>query len=291
LQLLEKIFKDAVSIAKTNMVVRSLATIRNNILSNFRILAAEMALDKAIKYVTEGWLATDAYRLQHSKLIKIEQMIASGKKYNIHEYNRIKESLRKNPVHELFKAGKFEAIIDDISIDKHEVNNIIEKYADRILAKVPPRLRGVINFAFMREGSSIFNVLIKFLMYSDFVSRYALYKNAIESGTSKEEALEDGDKYFVRYSSIQDKKLKYLSDTGLFVFSKYLLRIQKGIARLVRKNPASVLQQALAEHIISDTSDITDSVLWNVGLSRFSGGIENIPDILSPHLLTEVGIF
>jgi hypothetical protein len=85
--------------------------------------------------------------------------------------------------------------------------------------------------------------------------------------------------------------LKYLNDTGLFVFSKYLLRVQKGIARLVRKNPASVLQQALAEHIISDTSDITDSVLWNVGLSRFSGGIENIPDILSPHLLTEVGIF
>ena len=290
LQLLEKIFKDAIKIARSNLAVRSVSTLLNNTISNLRILASEMPLNNVFKYVSEGWLATDAYRADHMRLLEIEQMIASKKPYNVHEYKRLKEAMKKNPVSALFEAGKFEAIIDDISVDKHEVNNIIERYVDRGLGKVPSRLRNMLNVIYFREGTTIFNALLKFMMYSDFVARYALYKNAIEQGTSKEEALSDGDKYFVRYSVIQDKKLKYLSDTGIFIFSKYLLRIQKGIARLIRKNPASALQQGLTEHLIGDTSDITDSGLWNVSLGKFNGGIENIASIADPHLFNELGI-
>jgi hypothetical protein len=73
------------------------------------------------------------------------------------------------------------------------------------------------------------------------MARYSLYKwKTEEEGMSHEEALKITVDNFIYYDAPSSRELEYLNKMGIFVFTKYPIRIVKALARWVYKRPAEL---------------------------------------------------
>ena len=117
--------------------------------------------------------------------------------------------------------------------------------------------------------------------YSDFVARHALYThrmkqhtvdahkrkhlgkdkfnalNAAASTTAMEEIME----VFVNYDIPSSAQLEYANKMGLVMFTKYLLRIQRVIASMLRNNAGSMAVFAALQQLTYDVPDAYQSSL------------------------------
>jgi hypothetical protein len=54
---------------------------------------------------------------------------------------------------------------------------------------------------------------------------------------------------FVNYELPTSRELQYLNDMGGWIFTKYAIRIQKTLYKMIRDNPKSVVALGLIEHM------------------------------------------
>ncbi len=292
LELMEKIWKDMVGIIRNSIVIRTFKVVYDNMFSNFRSVMLFMPADKAFKYMKEAWVLTDQYRKDHDKLTEIEARIASGKPYDKALHSRLKKAVESNPVIELFQEGKFEAIVDDLNIEEHDKRNIVEQKIEQLFDKINSKaVRDAADLVYIGEDTALYKALSKATIYGDFIARYAIYRHLRESNVSKDEAITTIDDMFVKYSVLQNKWIKWTGDMGMFVFSSYFFRIQRGIYRAFRDKSAYVGSQYAIEKITGDTSDITDSFIGGANITaRLGTGFRNIGEIAEPHLLDNLGL-
>ena len=292
LELMEKIWKDMVGIIRNSIVIRTFKVVYDNMFSNFRSVMLFMPADKAFKYMKEAWVLTDQYRKDHDKLTEIEARIASGKPYDKALHSRLKKAVESNPVIELFQEGKFEAIVDDLNIEEHDKRNIVEQKIEQLFDKINSKaVRDAADLVYIGEDTALYKALSKATIYGDFIARYAIYRHLRESNVSKDEAITTIDDMFVKYSVLQNKWIKWTGDMGMFVFSSYFFRIQRGIYRAFRDKSAYVGSQYAIEKITGDTSDITDSFIGGANITaRLGTGFRNINEVVEPHLLDNLGL-
>ena len=310
LKISESIVKEVTSAIKKAIVVKSGSVAFNNITSN-AILSAVYGVP--IKYqvekMLEGVSNLRKYLNNNKSIIrkKIEldslihkkgrgEFLSETDHQEINSLNAeialLNDENRSNPVLALIRAGLFQSIAEDTSVESvkdkysyvNDFNNMFSSISDRI----PNAVKSTAEEIYMTDKSLSYKTFLQITQYSDFVSRYATYKHLTEvQRMNKNEALELVEDLFVNYALPTNKYLQYSNDTFPLLFTKYPLRILRMIRKTMNDRTFSVLGVELFDSFAFSIPFITDSNPVFNGLNLNANYLENAFNAFAnPHLVT-----
>ena len=285
----ERIWQDYVAHAREGITIKNPRVVGGNIISNTNTLITHgMSPDQAVLKQLEGAKLLDEYRALKTEWVSLDIKRKIGKPINEARMKQLEKLIANSPLLPLLKKGQFQSIIDDVNLEKMDSTNIVELYGDAMLGKLPKEARRIIDEAYISKDTETFQKLLKVVQYSDFVAKYALYDfQTKKKGMASNIAMKLVSDMFVDYSLVQNKWVKYADDMSIFMFSKYLFRIQKAIARNFIENPIPMMSSMLAQRMTYDISSIDDSSLFRRNpLNRLF--MLNPLDELVPHSLDYV---
>ena len=297
LKALENKIQDVIGITKDLIVVKSGSVLVGNAISNtFLLLVKGVPITKVASLQFEAYKAIEDYRkveierdLIQRRLDSDTNMSAVKRKNLENKLNRLQNEINTNPVKELVDEGIFQSIIEDIDLDQNIYNTgskiaqRAEEFSDKYLPDVTV---SAAKLGWMSKDTTLYQTLFKLTQYGDFVSRYALYKHrADQVGLNKlnpkskeykekfEDVIEEVVETFINYDIPTSPELQWLNDMGIFMFTKFMLRIQRIIYKTVKERPASSLLVSLLKRMmtgtnlsyISDSSIIDANVMSRIG--------------------------
>ena len=270
----EAIWQEIVSVSKTNIVIRNPAVLMANFVSN---LALSWVKGVPATYIVKNQAlalrALNSYQKDVSardtleRKLKIDKALSpTARSYLEVRLARLKDEVTNNPVRPLVDEGIFQSIVEDVDDtsspfsyrDRLMASDRVQKFTNRLGTPI----KDVSRQAVMTEDTAAFKTLMKATQYSDFIARFALHKHNTEvKGMDKQKSLADVIKTFVEYDGPTSKQLQWLNDVGLFMFSKFLFRIQGVIFTIVKDHPANVLALLTMQSYFGEIPDVMDSNL------------------------------
>lgn len=212
---------------------------------------------------------------------------------------QLEDRLANNPVIDLIDAGLLSTIVEDVDTEVQEYKlsqRIKRKYAETSWAerledatnRIPNSVKDVFKEALVMQGSNLYDFLSEAAQFSDFGARYVLFQHMTKNkGIAKTEAAGQVMDIFIDYDLPTHKGIQYLNDLGLLMFSKYLVRVQRIIAKTFLENPARALSIMLLQNFFGDIPDIMDStmIIETNPLTRLANPVESFinaaPDIIT----------
>ena len=262
---------EVMGLVKDIIVVRNLFTTIGNIMSNMALLSGSgVPLKSIVRYQTEAWTALNQYEEDERQMynLVLERKSTSNARKRALIDRRIDElnrSMKESPIYPLIKEGMLQTIVEDVedTTDDFSYASKLTRKLDSMTVNLPGAVRKAGDTLVMRKGTAIYSAAYNPIAMSDFVARYAQYQhvttrsqNPMDHGSAIE-YIEDN---FVNYDIPTAKSLQYLNDIGLVMFTKYFIRIQRPILRLMLQNPANVMMMAMMQNIF-DFSSPLDSIL------------------------------
>lgn len=289
----EDVMQELVKEAKDILVVKNISTLVGNIISNMTLLAWEgVSLKDAVRSHAIGLKGAISYRADNKRLIQLTRAqeigyIPQGTKAVEDEIVELKDRIARNPVKALIDAGLMPTIVEDVEMDdsNYSYKSRLARKVERFTNKVPKPLRDAGRFVYMTHDTSVYKFLSQTTQLSDFVARYTMYEHLISRAKdpmSKMEALQQAEESFVNYDIPSHRSLQFMNDMGILQFTKYYLRIQKTIMRLVREKPARGLVLAALNHYVAGAQTVMDSSwLHHLGNNPLTTGALMYPGTLS----------
>jgi hypothetical protein len=154
-------------------------------------------------------------------------------------------------------------------------------------------LRDAANTIYMGHDTKLYGALNRVARLSDFVARYALYQHLTTRGADQmtsEEAIQRASETFINYDIPMHRGMQYLDSMGLFMFTKYFLRVQRVLLRTFRENPARVLGLLAADHFVGIGPNVLEGSAvnhfgdnpWRWGAFQFPGSLDNLATVSVP---------
>ena len=245
-----------------------------NILSNYVVSFMHgMPIDYIAKKQGEAVLALEDYINNQRQVLILEQKLATvGISTNVKDsikskITQLTKEMENSPIKSLVDLGLLNSIVEDITIDDTDfgMKGKVFKYITGKTKWIPKQVKQAYEVGQISSKTGLFKLLEKTTRYSDFVARYAMHewylnqKGMSKTAEGRAEALQIVSETFVNYDLPTSKELQYLNDMGAYMFTKYAIRIQKTIYRLVRDNPKSVVGLVAIEGMFGNVTDSTDS--------------------------------
>ncbi len=262
---------------KDNIVVRSLFVTLGNTLSNLHLLTVKgIPPHIAIANYAIAWKAHTRYKQQINEVTKLRNKIkyseiTSNKRFILERrLVELEDDINNNPIKPLVDEGMLSTIVEDLTEreDLHSLQrDVIGKIQDRAksIGKNVPLLGKITGELLETHGSSLYGVLNDAAQFSDFGARYVLYKHLTgkkKNPKSHRDAIVEAMDTFIYFDTPTHPSIQYLNDTGIFPFTKFLLRTQKVIFNTLKENPARVLGLHMIENLTGmDVDDIYESTL------------------------------
>ena len=139
----------------------------------------------------------------------------------------------------------------------------------------------------MGKDTTAYQTLRHLTALSDFMARYTQYQHLTTRKTnplSQEDAIQQASDDFVNYDIPMHRGMQYLNDTGIFMFSKYYIRIQKVISRMFKENTARMLGAIL----LGNYMDLGPIVLDSSWVHKFGNNPLNWGSLQYPGSLGEL---
>lgn len=288
----ERGMQEAVSLAKNIIVIRNVRTLVMNIMSNTFLLQAHgISLTDIVKDTVVSLRAGMQHRKDNALLIAAQQKLYAGvgnKAELEQEVMRLSQAVASNPLAEFINEGMLPSIVDDVALnaeDDYGFKSAIERKFDKQINKIPKTLRTVGSWLMVSPKTPLYEFLNNTTQLSDFTAKYVMYKYYAQSAptntrTSHDEAIKLASENFVNYDMPTSKGLQYLNDTGIVMFTKYNLRIQRALFKLLQRKPARALLQALVMHHGTDIPFGIDPIVWNQLGFPLRDGALILPDAL-----------
>jgi len=197
-------------------------------------------------------------------------------------------TLKDNGLTALMDAGMYEGIVEDVVLDnmapKGKVYKKLQRWKDE--GKIPGFVYTGVESLYVSSKTLWYKIIHGMMQNGDFISRYAMYRMAteksnrqfkkkfgrepspMEKGKMKKEIVNNVRMAFISYSSPDDAKTDWLNRHGVIKFSKYKIRIQSQIYKMVKENPIKSMYLLLFEEMAGiDIPTIVDaSFLHSPGL-------------------------
>lgn len=270
----EDVMQELVKEAKDILVVKNIVTLVGNMVSNLTLLAWEgVGPREAIASHAIGIKAAMDYRKDAKRLLQVVQAleigyVPEGQQTLETEVAELRDRLARNPLKPLIDAGLMPTIVEDVESDdsqysyKSRLQGKVEKYT----SKVPAWMREVGKQVYMTHDTAQYKFLSQATQLSDLVARYTMYTHTMtraKDPLSQADALRQAEDSFVNYDLPSHRSIQFLNDMGIVMFTKYYMRIQKTIMRLVREKPARGLALLAANHYWAGLDSISDSHWFN----------------------------
>mgnify|MGYP000365581122 CR=1 FL=1 len=191
------------------------------------------------------------------------------------ELKRVENVLKNNPSHELFAAGLYQSHVEDLDNSAMRDTNKISRAVNQRLAKLPKGVRTVGEIAYVTQNTSWYKVSQEVLQRSDMIARSVenkqkkrveqrmvegnvrlpmwwledkgedYEKKQVLTGKEREEFLQRAEveririltDNYVNYVMPNGSFEEYLNRMGVFMFTKYIKRIQPVITNTSMSNP------------------------------------------------------
>lgn len=246
----EEIVGDAVSYAKTTIIVRSIQVAWENILSN--VLHLSLYGINPIKMATLGrekFLEVHQYVANQRELKELEVDLAKAGKGSA-ERARVEARIKaigeindRMSIKPLLEAGEFSTISEslteaDVAIREGRWGDFMEQAAE----KLPGWSKTVGKNVLITKDTALFKGLNRMVQYGDFVAKAVLYDHLTqERGMGREEALDTLMEEFVQYNRLPGRGRDFAESMGLLWFFNYKLRITKIAMKMWRERPLQSL--------------------------------------------------
>jgi hypothetical protein len=248
----EQAWQEIVAEVKDILVIKTITTLIGNVRSNLSFLVMSgVPLSDILRDHLVALRGATAYQKDTEELDRLETLLATGQTQGQDEKIKrqitlLKDSISRNPVKTLIDAGLMPSIVEDTSADDdiYSYKSKLTRTAQGVTNRLNPMIREAGNQIYMGRDTMAYQGLRRMTQLSDFMARYTQYQYLVsreENQLSKEDALQQASDDFVNYDIPMHRNMQYLDDMGIFMFTKYFLRIQKVIARLVRDRPGRVL--------------------------------------------------
>lgn len=274
------VWQELVHMSKDNIVIKSLDVTLNNVISNIILLKmSNVPMKDIIKDTAIAYRGAIEYQRHSQQLFEVKQTLARGvtgtkRAELLNQQRNLQQQLRNNPVRELIEEGVLQSIVEDVDTvdDMHTYEGKVEEELSKLDKYIPEPLSMVGKTVLMHHSTPLYKLARDFAMLSDFSARYVLHKYNTQTRKvkmSSAESIADIMETFVNYETPTHKVLQFLNDHDPVMFTKYLLRTQKVIAKLAQKNPAQLIMMGVLQGITGNLPDVTDSLMGVSSIHKF----------------------
>lgn len=276
------IWTEAVSKAKDFIVIRSISVLWNNVIANGLMLMAHninpITIGKEWTFATTN---VRAYQTLNSELIQLKANTLAGKGNSATEaqIKRIESQLEANPMSRYINAGLLSSIVEDVTIQQgdYSYDSELKKKIDNVTGWLPDSVKTLGAWAVFSPSTKAYQFLATTTQLSDFVAKVTLAKHLESKGMDFKAAVSEASQTFINYDVPQGVGMQYMNDMGLFMFTKFFLRIQAVLFKLMDKKAATVLAQHIATESLTDMQGILGPMaLARIGNWPFEEGAASI---------------
>ena len=292
IRVIEKLWMEIVSISKVDIVIRTPAVFIGNVISNFMYSVVNGASPiRVAKMQIRNMQAVTTYLNKQREIEKLRISKMAGRKNVQNRIDMLQVELSKNPVHDLMEAGMYQAIVEDLNKQDYKSSNKLAQKLNEATTNTPEFIKDGVNWLYLNENTSYFKLMTQATQYSDFVARATEYQLLKERGVGKQEALNSVLDAFVNYSKPASSFEEYLNNMGMFMFTKYMKRIQRAVRTTARTKPVNVLLSILGQEAFFEVDDIQDQNVLTRSYANFDQSFsDHLKRMLAPTSLQFAGI-
>jgi len=289
----ERAWQEAVSTMKDIIVIRNVKTLIGNTMSNALLLATHgVSFSDIAKDTATAIRAGIQYRRDMANLLAIRQKQRAGiGNFNELEQQalRIEDSMQRNPLADFIQEGMLPTIVEDLdpSTDHYSYKSKLQERLDGLTSDVPKSVKTAAKWLMVSPDTPLYQFLNNATQFSDFSSKYVLYKHYTQKAKEKlshDEAIQMASDNFINYDIPTSRGLQYLNDMGVVMFTKYNIRIQKALFQLMKKRPASVMAQALILGSLTNMETAIDPIIFGQIGNPLRTGAFGLPSALDEPL-------
>ena len=248
----ERMWQELVSETKDLIVVKSVTTLMGNVKSNVSLLfLSGVPPWMILKHHMTAWRGATSYERDSKELDRLQTLLdtnqTNGKATEMkQQVIRLKDAIARNPVRTLIENGLMPSIVEDTAADEdiYSYKSLLSRKVAGVTDKVPKLLVDGAKQIYMAQDTTAYRTLRHLTQLSDFMARYSQYQHLTtrkDKPLSHEDAIQQASDDFINYDIPMHRSMQWLDDTGIFMFSKYYLRIQKVISRMFKENTARML--------------------------------------------------
>lgn len=253
-----------VSLAKNNIVVRSVRVAAANLAGNMgqlsirgvpwtvilgsmpRKLAEVGRLEKNHRRITEIGILMARHA---GNTVELERLEAEKKS--------LEDSSKRLSIHDLVEAGEFSPISDGLSeFDAAISTGTWAEKIDELANKVPERMGTLARYAVVSQSTALYKGLSRAVNYGDFLARSVLYDHYRGKGVSKEEALKRVRSEFVAYNILPGSVRSYADSLGMTPFWTYKIRMVSVAMNMLKTDPLRVLMLNAGSGFLPDVPGV-----------------------------------
>lgn len=258
---------------KDYIVVRGVQVLWANIKSNAAFLMLNSSDPvNAFKDIKDALTYSMKYQRDKHEMtvLKHELRIGLSDAKKLSRYVELQDTIARNPLSDFIEAGMMPSIVNDVSFKKGEVSykTAFDRVKDNTLGRLPTTAQKGIDYLLVAPGTPIYSFLSNATQQSDFVFKYALYKQELRKGNNKKQAMDLARQVFIEYDVPTNQTIQFVNDIGLWMFTKFALRIQRVLMHYARTRPGKLL----LEHAVSSGLMNNPSILsLNLGNMLIGG--------------------
>lgn len=266
------LWMDLIKTMKDFIVIRNFKVLWLNIRSNIAFLMLNSTDPvNAAKDIKDALMYSLQYQrdMQALNKLKHDMSIGLSTPAMVADFAVKQDDIARNPLAEFINRGMMPMIVNDVSFKKGEVefDTAFDMIKDKTVGKLPKGAQKGIDLALVAPGTPLYSFLSNATQQSDFVFKYALYKQELRKGKTKDEAIDLARTVFIDYDIPNSKAIQFVNDIGLWMFTKFALRIQRALIHYIKTKPGKLV----AEHAVSSGVMGNESILSLNILNSFNG--------------------
>lgn len=266
------LWMDLIKTMKDFIVIRNFKVLWLNIRSNIAFLMLNSTDPvNASKDIKDALMYSLQYQrdMQTLNKLKHEMSIGLSTPAMVADFAVKQDDIARNPLAEFISRGMMPMIVNDVSFKKGEVefDTAFDMIKDKTVGKLPKGVQKGIDVSLVAPGTPLYSFLSNATQQSDFVFKYALYKQELRKGKTKDEAIDLARTVFIDYDIPNSKAIQFVNDIGLWMFTKFALRIQRALIHYIKTKPGKLV----AEHVVSSGVMGNESILSLNIVNSFNG--------------------
>ncbi|WP_395147142.1 D-alanyl-D-alanine carboxypeptidase family protein [Moraxella atlantae] len=294
---IEDILKFLTKYGKEFIVIRGYKVLLGNIIANALLLSARgidpitMGKDFVVAW-QEGRRYSKVQNRYHELETKLTTATNKDKPKIKQEMKQIQDYLNRSIMKPYMDAGMMSTIVKDVGMLQEETGytNKEQQFIKNIRSKVPNPVLTGFDWLFINSNTPLHKLMVDANQFSDFAAKYALAKHLQKEGMSFENALSEAQESFINFDIPHGRGMDYMNRIGFFMFTKFFIRFQKVLSKLLRDKPATLLAQHFGVEYMFDVAGILEpSLINNLGNPFDLGAVSPfraVDDIMTIDLIT-----
>lgn len=277
--------EEIVKFMKDIIVIRSGAVLLGNIQANILLLLANgISPIQVATDMVRSWQQWNEYNKLNKRINDIKASLrVDGKNTKLtSELRNLERQFDNLEITKYAKAGLVSSIVEDVSkfaLD-NKYRSDMEKELEKFTKIIPKGMRNVFNEFLINNGSNSHNFMVEATRWSDFFAKYSLAQHNAKRGMSFKQTLIESQRAFINYAIPTSRELDTMNRLGLVMFTKFWLRFQRVLMKLIRKNPATVMASIAFSDAIQWT-DIHDPYMFmRIGNNPLEASVLELPSTL-----------